>query len=185
MARTHLKSPRFLEGDRLYLEPLSWKHRSNRYLQWLNDPVVCRDNSHAVFPYDQEEMERYLKYAASSRNEIIFAIIYKKKKRHVGNISLGHISWTDRSADIAILIGEKAVWGKGIGREACGLVMDYGFGVLNLHRISIGTTARNTSMVRIAERLGMKREGRLRDALFKDGQYLDLVKYARINPVHR
>ena len=154
------------------------RHFSSAYLLWLNDPVVCAENRHAVFPYTEEQMLDYLRKAPMLKNDLLFAIRLKKTSKHVGNISLGGISWVNRSAEIAILIGDRGVWGKGIGFEACRLLLDYATRRLGLHRVRMGMTARNTAMVKIAEKLGMKKEGILKDALFKDGRYLDIVEYA-------
>jgi len=175
------KDPVFLSGKKVVLEPLSMRHFSNRYLQWMNDPVVCADNRHAVLPCTGTQMKNYLRHAPKSKADILFAIRLKKSGRHVGNISLNGISWINRSGEISVLIGEKSVWGRGIGTDACRLVMDYGFERLGLHRIWMGMTSRNIGMVKIARRLSMKREGVFKDFLFKDGRYLDMEQWRKIN----
>ena len=82
-----------------------------------------------------------------------------------------------RSADLAIIIGETDCWGKGYAAEACRLLLTHGFKTLNLHRISCGTSEQNAPMQRLATSLSMTLEGRRRQALFKDGQFVDMVEY--------
>ena len=82
----------------------------------------------------------------------VFAIVTKEKGSHIGNISLQNIDYVDRSAELAIIIGDKRYWGKGIGLEAWKLMMNYGFLVLNLHRLYCGCANKNLGMRRIAEK---------------------------------
>ena len=158
-------------------------HRSVRYASWFNDPLVCRDNRHGAKRYTVAEVKRYIRAVAHSDRDFVFAVRLKANKKHVGNISLNGISWANRSAEISILIGEKEVWGKGIGSEACQLLLNYAFKELDLHRVSMGMTTRNKPMRRIAKKLGMREEGTFREALAKNGRYLDIIQWALVNSV--
>ena len=170
-------SQRFLQGSTFHLEKLSVDHISDKYLSWLNDPVVCKENSHAIFPLSESDLTKYIE--STSPNSIHFAII-DHRYDHIGNSSISDINWVNRSCDINILIGNRASWGKGIGYEVCKILRDYAFTRLNLRRVKMGMTASNKAMNRIAKNLGMKQEGVFKDALFKDGQYVDIVQYATI-----
>jgi RimJ/RimL family protein N-acetyltransferase len=59
-------------------------------------------------------------------------------------------------------------------------MIKHGFKVLNLHRIHCGTASNNQGMQKLAEKLGMQKEGIRRDALFKNGKYFDVVEYGII-----
>ena len=180
----NLTTPK-LKGATLTLELFAEKHLTDRYVAWLNDPVVCRDNRHGRELYTMEKARTFYETVKSSDNQYTFAIVCQDGHEHVGNLSLSSISRENKSAQIAILIGERSAWGKGIGFEACRLVMDFGFGELDLHRIWMGMTTRNAAMIRICEKLGMHKEGIARDALQKDGDYLDIVHFAKINSLHQ
>jgi len=157
------------------------RHFSSQYLQWLNDAEVCQDNRHAVFPHTAAQMKKYIESASDSGTDHVFAICLKKNNKHVGNVSVGGISWINRSCEIAVLLGEKEVWGQGIGTEACQLVLDYIFSRLNLNRVRMGMTTRNKAIIQIAKKLGMSQEGIFKQALFKNGEYLDVVQFAIFN----
>jgi len=167
----------FLEGAHFYLRPLEESDLNQTYVQWLNDPEVNRWNSHAVFPNTWKKMRDYFASTQDTTLVVVLAIVAKDRERHIGNISLQRISWTDRNAEWAILIGEKDYWGKGIATEAGVLLVEYGFDRLNLHRIYLGTNAENIGMQRSAEKMGFKREGVRRQAMYKWGRYLDTVEY--------
>ena len=168
----------FLVGRTIYLSPLSRDDISERYIGWLNDPEVCRDNSHATFPNTLEKATAYVDSVQARDTELAFAVRLVANDEHVGNVALNRISWVHRSAELAILIGEKEAWNKGVGSEAYQLLIQHGFDVLNLNRIASIQTARNTGMVKVCEKNGMQKEGILRQLLFKNGEYVDGVIYS-------
>lgn len=167
----------FLVGEEIYLRGLSEKDLEGNYIQWFNDAEVCKYNSHHVFPYYRENAENYIKNTFNTQTAIVLAIILKENDLHIGNVSLQDINYINRSAELAVLLGEKDYWGKGCSKEAALLIMRHGFMELNLYRIYCGTSADNISMQKLALSLGMTEEGRRRGALFKHGRYVDIVEY--------
>ncbi len=173
-----------LIGKKIVLEPAAEKFVTAQSVSWFNDPVVCRDNRHGQGDYTLEKAKKYYETVSVSDSIYPFAIIEKASQKHVGNISLCSLSAANQSGEIAVLIGEQSAWGSGIGYEACRLVLGFAFETLNLHRVKMGMTLRNKAMIRISEKLGMIHEGHFKDALLKDGVYLDIVQFACINPKH-
>lgn len=167
----------FIVGNILYLRALEKEDLSGNYFQWFNDQQVCRYNSHGIAPNNMDMMETYIKRSYSDSSLAVFAICHMKGDVHVGNISLQSINFIDRSAEYAIVIGEKEYWGKGVAKEASMLILEYGFMTLNLHRIYCGTSEKNIAMQRVISYMGMKEEGRRRQALFKNGDYVDILEY--------
>jgi RimJ/RimL family protein N-acetyltransferase len=71
--------------------------------------------------------------------------------------------------------------GKGYATEAGRALMTYCFQVLGLHRIEARTISSNTKSWRLMDRLGMVREARLRDAVSRDGEWLDTLIYGTLH----
>jgi RimJ/RimL family protein N-acetyltransferase len=67
--------------------------------------------------------------------------------------------------------------GRGYVTEGAKALAAYAFSELKLHRIYATTSHRNTGSWRVMERLGMRREAHLREAEFRDGQWLDVFVY--------
>lgn len=174
-----MKNP-FLTGENIYLSPLSRNDVSEKYINWLNDKEVCRDNSHSTFPNTKSKTLSYIRSLENSKDEIAFAIRWKKNDIHIGNIAIKKIDRINRSAELAIIIGDKDYWNKGAGSEAYRLMIDYGFNTLNLNRLSSGQTVNNTGMINVCKKMGMKKEGLLREVLYKNGEYIDAVIYSII-----
>ena len=168
-------TPAFLLGERVALRALTPADVDGPYLGWVNDPEVCRLNSHHLFPYTRPEALEWVEALAGRRDALVLAITMDG--RHVGNISLQGIDPVGRTAELAIVLGDRSVWGQGIGLEAARLLVDHGFTALNLNRVACGTLAANVAMRRLAERLGMREEGVRRQAAWTDGAYHDIVEY--------
>ena len=171
-----------LKGDKVLLEPLSFEHCSDRYASWFLDAEVCRENRHGSGHYTVEDTRDYVRSIQHSEKDLVFAVRLLSTGEHVGNISINDISWANRFAEISILLGEKTVWGKGIGTEACRLAISHAFGALKLHRLWMGMTAGNLRMITVAKKLGFIFEGRFKDAFFKDGAFKDVLQWGLINP---
>lgn len=166
--------PAFLESDRVALRPLCEADADGPYVGWFNDPEVCRWNSHHALPYTRAMALEYIA-AVQGGPELVLAITIDGA--HVGNVSLQDVSALHRTADFAIVVGDRSAWGTGVGTEAARLIVDHGFTAMNLHRITAATFAENDAMRRLAEKLGMQHEGTRRSALFKHGRYHDVVEF--------
>lgn len=167
----------FLRGKRVILRPLCDADITQRYLGWLNDEEVCRYNSHAVMPNTEQRLREYVSWAQETKDAIVLAIIWVENGEHIGNIALLNLDWIGRSANFAILIGERNYWNRGVGADAGLSLVRYAFERLNLSRVYCGTAEDNLGMQRLAERLGMQLEGRRRKAAYKLGRYIDIFEY--------
>jgi len=168
----------FLQGKSFFLRPIEQSDLTREYVQWLNDEEICRYNSHATFPYTMEKMNDYFaSLHASSNTNIVLAIIDNESNNHIGNACLQSIDWISRSAEFAILLGDRNFWGKGLATDVAALLYDYGFTRLNLHRIHLGTSSKNIGMQKIAQKLRMTQEGVRREAMYKNGSYVDIIEY--------
>lgn len=167
----------FLKGDQVYLRHLVESDSEGPYSTWFNDADVCQGNSHHLFPFTLENAVSYIEAAKSSRYQLVLAIIRKKSEVHIGNVTLDKINYINRTAELAIVIGDKSCWGKGYAKEAAKLICDHGFMSLNLNRIACGTFENNMGMCKLAEYIGMRKEGRRRQASYKQGIYLDVIEY--------
>lgn len=167
----------FLVGNLVYLRTIDESDLSENYREWFNDPAVCEFNSHHRFPNYDANMREYYEDVIKSHDNLVLAIVAKDSDLHIGNVSLQSIDLLNQSAEFAILIGNKEYWGKGVGKEAAGLIIGHGFSELNLNRIFLGTTEDNIGMQKLALALYFKEEGRSRQAVFKGGKWKDILHY--------
>ncbi|SKB33278.1 GNAT family N-acetyltransferase [Malaciobacter marinus] len=171
---------KFLESQRLYLRPLCIEDSNTNYVNWLNDEEVCKFNAHHRFVNTKEKTQEYIQNINSSNSNLVLAICLKENNQHIGNVSIQNINFIDSNAEFAIIMGEKNYHGKGFAYEASKLIIEHAFNSLNLHRVYCGTSKENISMQKLAKKLHMKEEGILKQAIFKNGKYLDIILYAII-----
>lgn len=87
--------------------------------------------------------------------------------------------WVDKNTnwlETGIVTYNTAYWNGGYGSEAYRLWIDYLFENTPLHRLGMSTWSGNERMIRIAEKLGMQLEARIRDARIVDEKYYDAIK---------
>lgn len=73
-------------------------------------------------------------------------------------------------------------WGRGYATEAAAALCAYAFAALGVHRIEARHLLRNPASGRVMQKLGMRREGVLRDAVRKWDRFEDLALYAVLAP---
>ena len=166
-----------IDSKNVYLRPLELSDAEGNYPNWFNDQEVCKYNSHGENTYTKEMAIAYIKSVLDNPTCKVFAICDKKTDRHIGNISLQSISEKNRSAEFAIIMGEKDFWGKGCSKEAGRALIKYGFNTLNLHRIYCGTSEANIPMQRLALYLGMELEGVRKEAMYNNKHFYDVLEY--------
>jgi diamine N-acetyltransferase len=145
------------------------------FVRWLNDPEV-RQGISLFLPMSmaREELwfEDMLKLPIEQQGFAMEAKI-DDKWTLIGTIGFHEIDWISRKAEIGIMIGEKSLWNKGYGTEAMSLMLQHGFETLNLHRIYLKVFSNNPRAIRSYEKAGFTLEGKLREAHFVDGGYID------------
>jgi RimJ/RimL family protein N-acetyltransferase len=162
-------------SDEYFLRDLLAADLDGPYPGWFEDQEVCRFNSHGKFFPSRADLLSYVE-GCRGGDRVVMAIVHEADG-HVGNVSLQSISNIDRTAEFAILLGDKRHWQRGLGELAARALLAHGFDKLNLERIHCGTSANNVGMQGLARRLGMREEGRRRSALFLEGERVDVLEY--------
>jgi ribosomal-protein-serine acetyltransferase len=97
--------------------------------------------------------------------------------RHLGNISIWHVSRLGRTGEIGYWIRSDET-GQGIATEATGALLQSGFTDLGMHKVTLRIARGNRSSERVAEKLGFTREGLLREELKIRGTWVDHTLYS-------
>ena len=93
-----------------------------------------------------------------------------------GAIGLHYVDRRNRRTEIGYWLAEH-LQGRGIVTRACRAVIDHAFGPLGLHRVEIRCAAGNLRSRAIPRRLGFREEGMLRQWVWVDGRFHDMVVY--------
>tara|TARA_R110002074_G_scaffold165031_1_gene324989 strand:- start:1012 stop:2694 length:1683 start_codon:yes stop_codon:yes gene_type:complete len=170
--------PPVLETSRLVLQPFPDDLLTDTYVGWLNDPDVVRFSEQRHMTHTLESCRDFIASFTGTPHGL-WAIRDKTRGLcHIGNISTEVDSQT-ATGDIRILIGDRAAWGTGLGAEAWMAVMAHLFDDLGLAKVTAGTLAGNTGMLKIMEKSGMRETHRRPGPTPIDGRVMDMIYTCR------
>jgi len=142
------------------------------FVRWFNDSETTQFLLRGP-PMGLEEEEQW--YADLLKHEEKVFCIETSEGKLIGNIGIMHLQWTNRNAEIGVLIGEKEYWSRGFGTEAIALLLRYMFEELNLERISLYCDETNLRAQRCYQKCGFRQEGKYRHHRFKGGVFTNDV----------
>lgn len=144
--------------------------------RWMNDPEVTTFMG-MRFPVSLPQERKWVEQERDPMQDLVL-VIQIADGEAIGACSLHVEGRTAHCAGMGISLGEKKHWGQGYGTDAVLTLCGFGFAQMNLHRIFLHALAENARAIRCYEKCGFQHEGRLREAMFKHGQYRDLVVMA-------
>lgn len=156
----------------VYLSPMT-DCDIEKFVIWMND-MSTTDYTGRTSRVTSEITEREW-IAQAVNGECNLVIVKNEGDEPIGTICLTKISFTYRTAELGIVIGEKDERNKGYGTEAIKLLLDYGFNYLNMHSIALSLIAVNDRAYRCYQKAGFKECGRKREAIFVNGKYYDKI----------
>jgi len=118
-------------------------------------------------------------YSSSASSNFCFAIESVVQARLVGAIGFHSVSPVHRSAEIAFNL-HPDYWGHGLATRCCNAVADWGFSTQGYVRIQAVALDTNLASMRVIEKCGFLREGKLRNFRLVRGQPRDFWVYSRI-----
>lgn len=180
MKKNRLKA---LHGKDIYLSSVNSNDAEEYYALLFEQDTRKRTGTKPLFTYDQ--VAAYLHEECVRCSSILLFICLKSNDEIIGDIALQDIDASNRKAGVRIAIPQDIHQGKGYGSEALRLVLEYGFGQLQLHRIELEVFAFNDRALHVYEKLGFKVEGRQRDALFYDHRYYDAILMSFLEEEYR
>ncbi len=160
-----------LRGSIVTMRPFSHAD-AELFVGWLADPEVTRTILR-VFPPSLEAEHEWIERVARADTELMWGLEYEG--RLVGTSGLHNIDWANQHAQTGTVVGDRSLWGKGIGGEAMRLRTRYCFTQTTLRKLTSAYLDGNTASARAQARAGYREIGRRREQYFRDGRWLDEV----------
>jgi diamine N-acetyltransferase len=148
-----------------------------KFVAWVNDPEVTAGLT-LFLPMSSVDEEKWFETAMQKPQPEKPLVIDMKDGtdwRLIGNSSFFDFDWMARAAEVGIMIGEKTIWNQGYGTEVMTLLLRHGFETLNLNRVYLRVYADNKRAIRTYEKAGFVHEGRMRQGVYKNGKYNDVL----------
>lgn len=166
-----------IQGPRLRLRRFTKADITPAYLGWLCDADVTRYSNQRFVRHTLARCEAYFASFSGSPN-LFLAIDDRRSDSTIGTLTV-YASPPHQTADVGILIGERAVWGQGCGKEAWCALIDWLLTTAQVRKVTAGTLAINASMLRLMQAAGMHHEATRHAQEIVDGTPQDIVYYAR------
>lgn len=163
-----------LAGERIEL----LSHRRENYpfyARWYGDEEIWRLTSWADAPLSEPAVERLFDERGTSFTDSSFAIHRLGEPAPIGVISLTNIKRANNTADLSVIVGPPGDRERGYGAEAIDLILGYGFEELGLQSVGLSVFEFNEQAISVYEKLGFRRNDRIRQAVKRDGKLYDAI----------
>lgn len=165
-------------GKRIQLRAIEYEDLPT-LVAWRNNPQIYR------FFYEHEPISLigqrvWFDKLLQRYDEKFWIAETIEGEQAIGTIGLTHIDWRNRRAELSRVLIVDEYRRRGLGSELVCLVLRYFFDHLNMNRIYCDTLAENEYAVDLYRKLEFKQEGVLRQHVFKEGDYRNLVYFAML-----
>ena len=116
--------------------------------------------------------KEYIKNSLINKSKLNWAI-YTNQGALIGTTGINGIDRINKKCSWGIFIGDKNYWGQGLGTDVLRIILKYAFNKLKLNRVELGVFPHNPRGIRCYEKCGLKVEGVKRQAIRKNGKFID------------
>lgn len=152
-----------LNGERIFLRPLTQEEVTSTYVDWLNDSEINQYLESRWAIHTLESTQTFVQEMNDSQENHLFGIFLpgnaETEPRHIGNIKIGNINPYHRYAELGLIIGDKTTWGLGYGADAIRLATQYAFEDLELNKLTAGMYAPNRGSYKAFLKAGWNQVG--------------------------
>ena len=175
----------FILGKKINLVTLSEQTAMNtNWSSWYNDEETTLNMQQHYFPNTKEmQIEYYQNQIRNNPKKLQLGIYHKNDNLLIGVISLSDINYINRTAEFAVIIGEKNYRNLNNFVEASKLIIKHGFESLNLNRIYGGSTSKEIDSM-FCKILGFSSEGISKKSVFKHNKYVDIYNHALLKETY-
>ena len=148
--------------------------------EYLEQVLVAMQDAEAMkltgtrAEFTREQVLAHLERLVGADDRADFAIL-DESGAYLGEIVLNDLDDDNLAMNYRIGLASSGVRGKGYGTEAGRAVVEWGFDAVGLHRISLDVFSFNPGAQRSYEKIGFIVEGRARDAMLWDGEWVDSI----------
>ncbi|HEY7599355.1 MAG TPA: GNAT family protein [Candidatus Limnocylindrales bacterium] len=143
--------------------------------RWYSDAEIARLTRYQTRSMSEPEIDMFFRGRLLAPDALAYTIAELPTERQVGFTTFSGLDPDNGSVTYHVTIGERDAWGRGLGTETTELMLDHAFARLGLHRVGLTVFAFNERAIRAYEKAGFRVEGRLREAVKREGRFWDEV----------
>lgn len=144
--------------------------------KFVNDPEVKKYLIPGIpFPLRVDDEEKwYNSLNPFGKGEYSFAIERIEDGKYIGGCGINKVDWKNSVAEVGIFLG-KPYWNKGYGTDAMRVLVNFIFSEMNINKVKLEVFSFNERAIRSYEKVGFKIEGALREEIFRNGKYYNVI----------
>ncbi|MBK7963359.1 MAG: GNAT family N-acetyltransferase [Bdellovibrionales bacterium] len=136
---------------------------------------ACMESSEQAYSYIAERT-----HWAASGTAFYYGVRHKKNNQLIGQFHIKHINWKSLSAELGYFI-DAGYRRQGIASQLIELAIEELFAKRNFRRITLRAITNNDPSIKLAEKLGFRREGILRaEFTTGTGEFVDTVLFSKL-----
>ena len=159
-----------IKSERLVIRTYNPNEDSELFKTWLSDEA----GRHFLLSQVTATTQDFDELVADDTN--IIGVITLHDSTPIGSLAFLNYDAYQKKAELRKLIGEAEMRGKGFAKEATKLWINYGLTVLGIKKIYLNTLNTHIRNIKLNEELGFKIEGILRNEVYFDDQYHDVLR---------
>ena len=132
------------------------------------------------WPVSREEQEIWQKNQIGRKDIFRCIIAEKNTENSIGTIILSDTDYKNGVSQVHIKISNE-FRGKGFGTDALNTIVKFAFFELRLNCIYAEILSYNSASIKVFEKCGFRKDGVLRERIYKNGQYCDVITYSILN----
>jgi len=145
-----------IKSNKIYIRNFRTNDINKEYISWFsgkNESLIF--SRHYKKKYTKYDLINYFKKMNLLGN-LFIGIFDLKNNDIIGTISI-YFNWNKKEGNLGILIGNKNYFSKGIGSEACKMIINYLIKKKIVKSIVAGTKIENKKMINLMKNLKMKK----------------------------
>ena len=166
-----------IQGKKVILSNFQETDISKQYLNWLNDPEVVKFSRQRFINHDFFSSKNYFDSFIGSKN-LFISIKLSEGNQMIGTMTVYFKN--HNAVDVGIMIGDKSKWGRGYGKDAWNSLLVWLENELNIVKITAGTLASNTGMLKLIKESGMLLESIKKNHEIVDNISVDVLYFSKL-----
>jgi diamine N-acetyltransferase len=142
---------------------------------WENDfEVIMYSRNRPMNFLSMAQLEKQYEEWIQDERELHFIIELADSKEAIGIARIERQDWSNvKTADVGTYIGNKELWGKGLGRQITVALLEMCFNQLNVDRCEASSVEYNYRAHKSLEACGFRKSGVSRQSAFVNGRKWD------------
>lgn len=131
--------------------------------------------------YSSEDIVNWINFHNNNSEEVLLVVEDTAAGKLIGHVGLYKLDTIAKKTEYGVLIADDDSRGKGYGTKCTSLMVDYAFTKLGMHKVTAEVLSENAASIAMFKKCGFMVDGRLRDDVFKNGRYYDVLCMSILN----